>query len=115
MSTAQVTLNLGPSLHVYFSDQIKNQLLCLQLKHDFCSISHVKFVPLFQHIAATVEVMLQNYMYILNSKWYIILFCNRLIFRCHMEGNHKEVRLHLETCKFEAVKVHTVFFFMTYM
>ena len=28
-----------------------------------------------------------------------------------MEGNHKEVRLHLETCKFEAVKVHTVFFF----
>ena len=22
-----------------------------------------------------------------------------------MEGNHKEVRLHLETCKFEAVKV----------
>ena len=27
-----------------------------------------------------------------------------------MEGNHKEVRLHLETCKFEAVKVLTLFF-----
>lgn len=27
-----------------------------------------------------------------------------------MEGNHKEVRLHLETCKFEAVKVLTQFF-----
>ena len=28
-----------------------------------------------------------------------------------MEGNHKEVRLHLETCKFEAVKVVTVLMF----
>ena len=28
-----------------------------------------------------------------------------------MEGNHKEVRLHLETCKFEAVKVCVMFTF----
>ena len=27
-----------------------------------------------------------------------------------MEGNRREVRLHLETCKFEAVKVITLFF-----
>ena len=32
-----------------------------------------------------------------------------IIFSCHMEGNHKEVRLHLETCKFEAVKVSMMF------
>lgn len=30
--------------------------------------------------------------------------CPHQKYGCHMEGNHKEVRLHLETCKFEAVK-----------